>query len=125
MIGASACLRRLRSVQHDTNGYCLNLSDIIFILGAGASREDGAPLMNDFFDRAHSLHRSGRLRDVEPEFTLVDQARGALQAAHAKGFVDIHNIESVFTALELAKVIERLPTFRPADIERAIVALQR
>lgn len=31
------------------------MSDVVFILGAGASRMGGAPLMNDFLDVAQSL----------------------------------------------------------------------
>ena len=34
------------------------MSDIVFILGAGASRQAGAPLMNDFIDTAESLLRA-------------------------------------------------------------------
>jgi len=77
----------------------------IFILGAGASKQAGAPLMANFLDVATSLHRSGRAGRYQREFDIVFEAIGALQVVHSKARLDIANIESVFAAFEFAKTI--------------------
>lgn len=101
------------------------MSEAVFILGAGASRDCGGPLMYDFLDRAAALQRSGAVRSEEEHFKRVFQAIGKLQAVFSKASLDIHNIESIFTALELADVIRSFPGEDPANIAQIIASLKR
>jgi hypothetical protein len=100
------------------------MSKVVFILGAGASRECGAPLMSDFLDIASDLLRSKSAVDKGEEFERVFSAIGALQAVHSKAQLDLNNIESIFTVLELGKVIQRIPGLQLSDIESTISALK-
>ena len=56
------------------------MSEIVFILGAGASREAGAPLMLDFLDKADQLRKSGRVNEFKPHFDRVFDAIYQLRA---------------------------------------------
>ena len=79
----------------------------VFILGAGASKKAGAPLMSEFFQEAERLLHSGELSEEEKEaFDDVMQARAELrQVVHDKSDLDLTNIEHLFGAIEMAKVI--------------------
>ena len=87
------------------------MSDVVFILGAGASRDCGGPLMSDFLDISQELLLSRKVDDKEEEFKRVFEAIGGLQRVHSKAQIDLYNIESIFTALELGKVIKPTPSF--------------
>jgi len=54
----------------------------------------------------------------------VFSAIGALQRVHSKAQLDLNNIESIFTALELGKIIKRVPGIEPQDIPEVIAALK-
>jgi hypothetical protein len=86
-----------------------SLSNVVFILGAGASRQCGAPLMFDFLDVASNLLRSNEVQEKRTEFERVFVAIGALQVVHSKAQLDLNNIESIFTVLELGRIIQRVP----------------
>ena len=86
------------------------MSDVVFVLGAGASREAGAPLMKDFIDTAESMLRSENCGHERPAFELVFKAIAALQPVYAKAVLDTNNLESVFSALEMAGRLRRTPT---------------
>ncbi len=100
------------------------MSNVVFILGAGASKQCGAPLMADFLDVASDLLRSNSVPEKRNEFERVFSAIGALQSVHSKAQLDLNNIESIFTVLELGRVIQRVPGLSSADIEAAIAALK-
>ena len=87
------------------------MAENVFILGAGASVDAGAPVMANFFDVARGLLDGGELKDsdVERAFKNVFAARQALQVVHSKAELDLNNIESVYTALEMAKTIRKFP----------------
>ena len=76
------------------------MSQTVFILGAGASREAGGPLMSDFLDVAEGLQRSSEAQPFQ--FQDVFSAISALSAAHSKSALELDNIESVFAAFEMA-----------------------
>lgn len=80
------------------------MSRSVFILGAGASVEAGAPLMANFLDNADELRQRERiaLGPAAADFDLVFKALATLQAVHSKADLDIQNIESVFAAFEMA-----------------------
>lgn len=100
------------------------MSNIVFILGAGASRQSGTPLMSDFLDIASDLLRSNSVEEKRAEFERVFAAIGALQAVHSKAQLDLNNIESIFTVLELGRIIQRVPGMSLEQIPEAIAALK-
>ena len=101
------------------------MSEIVFILGAGASKEAGAPLMADFLDKADELRRGGELNQFKPDFDRVFNAISALQSVHSKAELDLDNIESVFAAFEMGRLINRLPGMSDDDIESLLVSIRR
>ena len=82
----------------------------IFILGAGASRQAGGPLMSNFLDVAEALLRkkTDGVFEVKDNFEDVFNALAELQAVHAKSFLDLDNIEILFGAIEMAQLIGKL-----------------
>lgn len=84
----------------------------------------GAPLMNNFLDVANDLLRRWTFQDKRTEFEKVFNARDALQAVHSKAQINLNNIESLFTALELGKVIQRFPGLDKQQIPETINALK-
>lgn len=94
-------------------------SRTVFIFGAGASHEAGAPLMNNFLQVAQDLRRSGRVQDVDSHFRLVDEARSLLAHSHSKSTgVDIDNLETVFSAFELARMVGTLGDMKKEDLKQ-------
>lgn len=100
------------------------MSDVVFVLGAGASKNCGAPLMNDFLDAARRLLSTGAVSDKAEHFEGVFRAIGNLQAVHSKAQLDITNIESIFTAFEIANVLGKLPGESADNIPRVIAGLK-
>lgn len=100
------------------------MSNVVFILGAGASKKAGAPLMADFLDVASDLLRSNAVQEKRAEFERVFAAIGALQSVHSKAQLDLNNIESIFTVLELGKIIQRIPSLASEAIPQTISALK-
>jgi len=100
------------------------MSRVVFILGAGASKQAGAPLMNDFLEVASNLLRLGEIKDKEEAFNRVFRAISGLQKVHSKAHLDLYNIESIFTALELGRVIQRVPGLETFEIPLAIASLK-
>ncbi len=102
------------------------MSRTVFILGAGASRSAGGPLMADFLDLADNLRRRRQeLGDDAASFDLVFKGLGALDAAHAKAVLDVDNIESVYGAFEMARLCGRLGNWGPEEIARLGPAVRR
>ena len=101
------------------------MSAVVFILGAGASRLAGAPLMADFLDRSEALLRTGKVPHHREHFERILDARGKLQAVHSKSTLDISNIEEVFNAFELAKIIGAFPGGDEAYVNQAIASLRK
>ena len=52
------------------------------------------------------------------------KALGALQAVHSKSELDLINIESVFTTLEISELIGKLPSFETSEIPKVIASLK-
>lgn len=100
------------------------MSNVVFILGAGASKQAGAPLMGNFLDVANDLLRTNRVDSSRQSFERVLSAIGGLQAVHSKAQLDLNNIEAIFTALELGKVIQRLPGTAVEEIPQRIADLK-
>src|SRR5579871_23183 len=75
------------------------MSEFVFIVGAGFSKLAGAPLMSDFLERAE------RLLPKDESYINVSNAMSEMQRAHSKADIDLLNVESVFGAFEMAKMI--------------------
>lgn len=92
------------------------MSKTVFILGAGASKRAGAPLMNEFLDRAKNLYDNDEIPDdYREDFKRVFQAVSNLQKIHSKSNIDINNIEEVFSIFEMASLLNKFPGY---DIEK-------
>jgi hypothetical protein len=101
------------------------MSEIVFILGAGASVDSGAPLMGNFLERADRLHRQN-LPDLDNQaFERVFQAISKLQAVHSKATLDLDNLETVFGALEMAKVIGLFPGMSREEIDALYASFKK
>ncbi|MFC3853050.1 hypothetical protein ACFOSD_09430 [Salinispirillum marinum] len=100
------------------------MSEIVFILGAGASKDCGAPLMNDFLDTASRLLGTNQVPGKNDDFKRVFRAIASMQAVHSKSQLDLNNIESIFTALEIANALGKLPGFNKAEIPQVIASLK-
>jgi len=88
------------------------VSKIVFILGAGASKESGAPVMNNFLDIAKDLYSTNAIiNESRSHFEQVFRAIGLLQSVHSKSNLDLENIESIFNAFEMGKLINRIPGY--------------
>jgi hypothetical protein len=99
------------------------MSKTVFIIGAGVSKQAGAPLMNDFLDVADRLRKTPGIGD--PDFDLVFHGRDALQAVHSKSNMDLLNLESVFAAFEMAKLLRKLGPLSVEEVEALPGAMTR
>lgn len=88
----------------------------IFILGAGASVDCGAPLMNNFLDRAEDIWRNNNFKEDQERIGKVFKLLAELQKAHSKSFLDLNNIETLFGALEMAKMTKTLSDYTEQEI---------
>ncbi len=80
--------------------------------------------MSDFLDVASDLLRANAVHEKRKEFEKVFAAIGALQAVHSKAQLDLNNIESIFTVLELGRIIQRIPGLSTEEIPETISALK-
>ncbi|HKO18476.1 MAG TPA: hypothetical protein VJU82_06285 [Acidobacteriaceae bacterium] len=97
----------------------------VFILGAGASRQAGGPLMADFLDTARQLYRSDADID-KPAFKRVFDAMLDLHSMYARANVDLDNIEAFFGLLEMGELVCRFADRTPEQIHElrdSLVAL--
>jgi hypothetical protein len=101
------------------------MSNVVFILGAGCSKECGAPLMSDFLDIAYHLYGIGKVNDNKTHFENVFKAIGTLQVVHSKSQLDLNNIESIFNAFETANTLGKLPSYKPEEIPGVIESLKK
>ncbi len=85
------------------------MSKIVFVLGAGASAHSGTPLMGNFLEVAQDLLRRGGVEEVKEDFIKVLDAVGKLHAAQSKSVINTYNIEDVYAAFEMGKLLGRLP----------------
>jgi hypothetical protein len=105
------------------------MAKTVIILGAGASRHTGAPLMNEFLERAWDLlagsydHPLGAPQ--KNDFALVRKGVNALQLAHSKGDVNIWNLEAVFDAFEMAHLCGRLGDLDEETVQRLPDAMRQ
>lgn len=101
------------------------MSEIVFVLGAGASQETGAPTMSNFLEKADELRRNGKLGEFQQDFDQIFEVISDLTAAHSKSKLDLDNIESVFAAIEMGLLIRKLPGVSDDAIEPLISSMKR
>lgn len=102
------------------------MSKIVFVLGAGASAHCGTPLMNNFLDVARDLLEAGEVEEVREDFERVFQAIGNLHETQSKAILDIHNIETVFSAFEMGKLLGRIPGIEgESEIDELISSIKK
>src|SRR5437868_12972550 len=92
---------------------------IVFILGAGASKHAGAPLMSEFLSVARDL---GHERPL-PAFELVFRAIDCLHRSQAKSEFDLENLETVFGAFQMARRLGMLGNLTDQEIENLPFAM--
>jgi len=92
----------------------------VFILGAGASRQAGGPLMFDFFDKAEELYRTGRVGEANYAFEDVLSAASELQGIHAKAYLNLDNFETLFGAIEIAVITGKFARRSNESIEQVV-----
>ena len=109
------------------------MAQVVFILGAGASVSSGTPLMGNFLEVADRLRQTRQVKrydkefglGYEAQFELVYRATQDLMSVNTKSYMDIKNVESLFTALEMGKLLQRFPgTDSVEQIEERIAALR-
>ncbi|MFA5146951.1 MAG: hypothetical protein WC515_06245 [Candidatus Omnitrophota bacterium] len=101
------------------------MSEIVFILGAGASKEAGAPLMADFLEKADELRKTDNLGEYKSDFDDVFNAISALQPVHSKSELNLDNIESVFAAFEMGQLINMLPNLSKNNTDSLLLSMKR
>jgi len=104
----------------------VTMANVVFILGAGTSRQGGAPLMADFLDVAHNLWKTDRVIEKAEYFKSVFASIGRMQAVHSKAQLDLDNIESVFNAFVMARILNKFPgdtNFSGEELEDALKQL--
>jgi predicted small metal-binding protein len=79
----------------------------VFILGARASVEAGAPLMRDFVQKAKLLQsqRAYGIHATEIQ-DVLDAAFKNLRSVHAKSSIEYDNIEELFSAIDIGQLIQ-------------------
>jgi hypothetical protein len=74
----------------------------VFILGAGASVDCGAPLMRDFLKTAKTLQsRKAFGSDSNDIQTVLDTAFKDLRPVQVKSSIDYQNVEELFSAIDM------------------------
>lgn len=90
----------------------------VFILGAGASVEAGAPIMRDFFDKTEDLLFSKQISiesDRESILSVFELIKKSL-SSYANSNIDLNNIETIFGLLEMALIVKELYEYNEEQI---------
>lgn len=103
------------------------MADTVFVLGAGASKDAGAPLMRGFFERAEEVHREGLVdpkgADAEALRRALDRRNELERIATSTAF-DLFNIEELFAVLEMSRLFGAEPDAdRDLDDLRVLIGL--
>lgn len=102
------------------------MSKTVFILGAGASCEYGLPLISNFLERSKELNDRTNASEYKENYKKVTQAIANLQNVNSKSFINIYNIEEVFSAFEMGRLINKLPGISTKEeIEQILVSTKR
>jgi hypothetical protein len=92
------------------------MAENVFIFGAGASVDCGAPLMANFIDVAEDLLLANRFGPSKQRIAKVFEIINELQQVYAKSKLDLINIEALFGSIEMASIINKLGTHSGTEI---------
>jgi hypothetical protein len=81
------------------------VAETVFILGAGASREAGGPLMRDFFDVMERVIEGSQDQTLKDALHAVIRAVVELETSAARIKVDTNNVESVLGLFEMTRLV--------------------
>ena len=102
------------------------MSKIVFVLGAGASAHCGTPLMDNFLEVAQDLLGLGEVDEVKKDLEDVFEAVGNLHAIQSKAKINTYNIEDVYAAFEMGKLLDSLPGFEESSkIDELISSIKK
>ena len=93
------------------------MAETVFILGAGASKEAGAPLMNEFLPTAQKVAPSD-------ELNIVMRGVDKFSRTHSKWPIYGGNLEEVFAAFEMAEVLGHFPGMNKNEIKKLAPAMR-
>ncbi len=94
----------------------------VFILGAGASKDAGAPLMDEFLSLAQKINLGAQ--DDNYRQKVFDGIED-LRVIQAKSKIDLDNIENVFGAFEMARILKRLGERDAEQVDRLVHSLKK
>src|SRR5689334_12065685 len=100
------------------------MSEVVFILGAGASKHAGVPMMAEFLDKARELYAADDIGAYRSDFERVFRVISGLQRVHSKSELDLVNLESVFGAFDMQKLLGTDPD-APANVDSMIRVIAR
>lgn len=102
------------------------MAHTVFLLGAGASKAAGAPLMNEFLVAIRDTYESGIVSHLASQFELVLRGYEQLQLVHSKVRLDYEaNIEDLLASFEMARILGYLGTLSEKDIDSLPQAMRR
>ncbi len=84
----------------------------------------GVPTMDRFLDRARDLAQDSAIGPAKQEFDFLFNAIDVLPQAHSKATLDIDNVESVFSALEMARIVGVFADFSEEQIAKLDAAMR-
>lgn len=85
------------------------MAETVFVFGAGASAEAGAPTMGKFMDAMEDIATSQKSEQLGESFGRVKRFLTSMDAAASRVELDTQNIESVLSMIEMARIIGRVP----------------
>jgi hypothetical protein len=91
----------------------------VYILGAGFSKEAGAPLVNDFLDIARDIYHdpNSKLDSEEREmFRQVFEFKKRVSQSREKFIIDLDDIEQLFGLIEMSHRLEQKEDVRGAMV---------
>jgi len=98
----------------------------VFILGAGASADAGVPVMRDFLDKARDFYSANLLEEKERiAFSKVFQAVHELKGASFYSKLDLNNVETVYSAFDMGRLLSRLGSISPGKINELNISIQK
>jgi hypothetical protein len=98
-----------------------NKINIAFVLGAGASVDDGAPVMDNFLDKAKEILRNSdlfRYNIIKSAFEDVFNSFADVRGIYSKSYLNLDNIEILFGAVEMGIMLEKYGNRNLHDILR-------
>src|SRR3990172_7862318 len=112
----------------DRSGFYLRrnryMANTVFILGAGASHDAGVPMMNEFLDVSRELLTNGSVGEFKDDYETVFKGISKLQLVHSKSQLDIQNVETVFSAFEMAKTLGKFADYSVDDIDILVSSIR-